>query len=107
MAKSRKFEELRKGITPDRRQRIEARKQELLEEMVLHEIRKLLGFSQVELAESLGVRQSSISQMENQDDITVSTLAKIIEALGGNLEIIAEFPNQKKRIKITQFGDAA
>ena len=107
MAKSRKFDELRKGITPERRQRIEKKKQELLEELALHEIRKLIGFSQVELAESLGVRQSSISQMENQDDITVSTLAKIIQALGGNLEIIAEFPNQKKRIKITQFGDAA
>lgn len=107
MAKSRKFDELRKGITPTRRKRIEAKKQELLEELALHEIRKLIGFSQVELAESLGVRQSSISQMENQDDITVSTLAKIIEALGGKLEIIAEFPHQKKRFKITQFGDAA
>ena len=107
MAKSRKFDELRKGITPKRRKRIEAKKQELLEELALHEIRKLIGFSQVELAESLGVRQSSISQMENQDDITISTLAKIIGALGGNLEIIAEFPHQKKRFKITQFGDAA
>ena len=107
MAKSRKFDELRKGITPAQRKRIDAKKQELLEEMALHEIRKLLGFSQVELAESLDVRQSSISQMENQDDITVSTLAKIIGALGGNLEIIAEFPHQKKRFKITQFGNAA
>jgi transcriptional regulator with XRE-family HTH domain len=103
----RKFSELKKSLTPARRRRIDAAKRELLVEMYLHEVRKLLGLSQVELAARLDVSQASVSQFENQDDMTVTTLRRIIEALGGRLEITVEFPKQNSRIRITQFDDAA
>jgi hypothetical protein len=56
------------------------------------------------LAATLGIRQPSLSKLEKQSDIQVSTLRKIVKALGGELEIVARFPKQAVRLK--QFGVA-
>ena len=68
-------------------------------EMLLAEIRKAVGMTQEELASALGIRQPSLSKLEGQDDMQISTLRRLIEALGGTLEIIAHLcarrhPNQ-------------
>ncbi len=104
MAKS--FDELADRVmTPERRARAAKRARQLLAEMLLQEIRKLAGISQTELADILGVKQPTLSKIEQQDDMQVSTLKKIIEALGGRLQIIAQFP--KADVEISQFEKKA
>ena len=77
---------------------------EMMAEMLLAEIRKSAGLTQEELAEILGITQPSLSKLEGQDDMQISTLRRLIEALGGQLEIIAHFSRGDIRIK--QFKEA-
>jgi predicted transcriptional regulator len=70
-------------------------------EMLLAEIRKEAGITQDDLAKTIGIKQPSLSKLESQDDIHISTLRKLIEALGGQLELVAHMPCGD--IKISQF----
>lgn len=100
MAKS--FDELVQRTTSVQTQTKAAqRTQELMAELLLSEIRQRTGKSQHEVAETLGIRQPSLSKLENQADMHISTLQKIIHALGGELEVLAKFPNAT--IRINQF----
>ncbi len=101
MAKS--FDALVRQTTSKRvRQKAARRAEELMAEMLLSEMRKGTGKSQSELAKALHIKQPSLSKLENQSDMQISTLGKIVEALGGQLEVVAKFPTRK--VKITQFG---
>ena len=62
-----------------------------MEAMLLGEVRKQLGFTQTSVAKAMGVTQSALSQIESQDDVQVSALRKLVEALGGELDIVARF----------------
>jgi transcriptional regulator with XRE-family HTH domain len=98
MAKS--FDQLVKRTTSKRiRARAAQRSQELLREMLLSEMRKLAGKSQREVAAALGIRQPSLSKLENQKDMQISTLRRIVEAMGAQLHIIAKFPNHQINIR--------
>lgn len=100
MAKS--FDDLVKRTTTKRtRAKAARRAQELLAELLLSEVRQLAGKSQQELAEALGIKQPSLSKLEKQADMQISTLRKIVKALGGELEVLARFP--KGTVKIDQF----
>lgn len=100
MAKS--FDALVKRTTSKRtQQRASRRAQELLRELLLSEIREMRGKSQQQVAKAIGIKQPSLSKLERQSDMQVSTLRKIVKALGGDLEVIARFPNGK--VKIEQF----
>lgn len=97
MAKS--FDELVKRTTTKRtRERAARRARELLGELLLGEIRKLSGKSQREVAAALGIRQPSLSKLENQSDMQISTLRRIVAALGGELDLIARFPAGAVRV---------
>ena len=96
------FDDLVKRTTGKRtRQRAAARTRELLGELLLSEIRKLAGKSQHEVADALGIKQPSLSKLEGQSDMQISTLRKIVAALGGELDVIARFP--KGAVRIDQF----
>jgi len=100
MAKS--FDELvARTTTPQVRAKADALTRKYLAEMLLAELRKLAGKSQTELARILGVTQPGVSKLEQQDDMQISTLKKIVEALGGEVHIIARFP--KADVEINQF----
>ena len=100
MAKS--FDELVKRTTTKKTQAKAARRtQELLGELLLSEVRQLAGKSQQEVADTLGMKQPSLSKLEKQADMQISTLRKIVKALGGELEVLARFP--KGTVKIDQF----
>jgi len=71
--------------------------------MLLAEVRKEAGLTQTEVAEALGVRQPSLSKLESQDDMQISTLRRIVAALGGELELVAKMPGGT--IKLSQFKD--
>jgi len=102
MAKS--FDDLvKRTSTKKTRIRAARRTKELLGDLLLSELRKLAGKSQQQLAAALGIKQPSLSKLENQDDMQISTLRRIVQALGGELEVIAKFP--KGAVKIDQFDD--
>ena len=63
----------------------------------LAEIRKRRRVTQQDLAETLGVSQSRVSQIERQGiDVTVlSTLAAYVEALGASILILADFGEEQ------------
>ena len=77
---------------------------ELFSELLLSEVRKRTGQSQQEIADTLGIKQPSLSKLEKQADMQISTLRKIVQALGGELEVLAKFP--KATFKLGQFASA-
>lgn len=103
MSGSKPFSNLTKDFSADRRTQIEAHKTELLEEMALHDLRKSIGASQEKVAQSLGVNQPAIAKMERRTDIRIQSLRRMIEAMGGTLEIYANFQNCK--IKLSNYSD--
>jgi hypothetical protein len=67
-------------------------------EMSLPELRQVRNVSQEYLAASMNKKQPNLSKMERSSDMYVSTLCKFIQAMGGNLEIVAHFPDGEVRI---------
>jgi DNA-binding Xre family transcriptional regulator len=63
----------------------------------LAELRQSRGLSQAELAERVGVKQANISRIEGREDLKISTLAKVVEAMGATLSIRARFPDGTER----------
>ena len=97
MAKS--FDELVMRTTSRQtRERAAARTRELLGELLLSEIRERAGKSQRQVADVLGIKQPSLSKLEKQSDMQISTLRRIVNALGGELEVVAKFPTGTVKI---------
>ena len=71
--------------------------------ILLTRLREERGLTQMELAARMGVRQSTISGFERRNDVQFSTLRRVIEALGGKLEILASFPDASYRINGVPF----
>ncbi len=84
-------------LAPERQERIRARALELLaeEEMTLRDLRVVQNLTQARVAEALGIEQDSVSRMERRPDMLVSTMSEYVEAMGGRLRIVAEFPNRR------------
>ena len=78
-----------------RRKKIGQRAEVLIaEEMTMQELRKARVMTQVEMAKALGVNQEQVSRTEKRTDMHISTLRRSIEALGGTLSLVAEFPDR-------------
>ncbi len=92
-------------MQPDSLARAKLRAKEMMAEMLLAQVRKAAGLTQEQLAASLGIKQPTLSRLESQTDMQLSTLRCLIQALGGQLEIIAHMPGGD--IRLTQFNDAA
>lgn len=93
------FSKLRRAMRPESRERVEKKTLKLREEMDLAELRNAMHLSQKQLADELNVGQASVAKMEKRTDMYVSTLRRCIEAMGGELEIIARFPDHSIPIK--------
>ncbi len=84
-----------KKLSAPQRKKVEARAAELIsEEMTLRELRHARKLTQVRMAKKLGITQDSISRLEKRTDLLLSTLRKTVEAMGGRLSLIAEFPDR-------------
>lgn len=80
-------------LPPDRRERVEARYQELRREVEgLRELRQIAGKAQAEIASALNIKQPSVSKIEKQADMYLSTLRSYVEAVGGSLELTVKLP---------------
>lgn len=97
------FQNLRDRMSPERRAHNAAKTQELLGQMLLHELRQARHQSQKDLSERLQVQPLAIAEMERRTDIYVSNLRRFIEDMGGRLEIVAHFPDGS--VTINNFGD--
>ena len=74
-----------------RRKKIDLRAAELA---TLKDLRQAVERTQQDLAASLGVGQETISRIERRSDLLLSTMRRYIEAMGGELELVARFPNR-------------
>lgn len=87
----------------ERRKAAEERAERILAEMPLQELRQARSLTQETLAKNLSVRQAAVSKLESRTDMYISTLRNMIKAMGGDLEIIAKFPDGD--VKINQFKE--
>jgi transcriptional regulator with XRE-family HTH domain len=93
-------------LPPERQQRIEERYQELKQEVEsLRELRKIAGKAQADIATALNIKQPSVSKIEKQTDMYLSTLRSYVEAVGGELELVVKLP-QRPVLHLQQVGDA-
>src|SRR5579863_958842 len=87
-------EKIRK-LSPAQRRKVETRAADLIaEEMTLAELRRARKLTQVRIAKALGITQDSVSRLEKRSDLLLSTLRKTVKAMGGNLSLVAEFPDR-------------
>ncbi len=86
-----KWDNLKRSMGPDANARVRNRVQRTLAAMPLAEIRHAIGRTQVELAGTLHLAQGSVSKIERQGDMCLSTLRKYVRALGGELSLTAHF----------------
>lgn len=96
---AKKFTDLVAKRSPESNERATALYEKLRVDMPLHELRQARELSQDSLAKLLNVNQAAISKMERRADMYVSTLRNYIRAMGGELEIVATFPDGQVRIE--------
>jgi transcriptional regulator with XRE-family HTH domain len=96
---------LRDKMSAEARARVREKTKVLMAEMPLYELRAARSLTQEKLAEQLHVKQAAVSKLERRTDMYVSTLRAYVRAMGGELEIIARFPDGDVRIE--QFEEAA
>lgn len=85
----RTFADLKAGLPAEERAEMERFAAQASRSLTLRKLREAAGMTQVQVAHELDVKQSHISQLENRADIQVGTLTDYIQALGGELEIVA------------------
>lgn len=100
---TKKFDDLRARMTPESQARAHAKARAMLAEMPLNELRQARGLSQKMLAEVLHIQQPAVAKLEKRTDMYLSTLRSHIEAMGGELEVVARFPDGA--VKISNFSD--
>jgi transcriptional regulator with XRE-family HTH domain len=79
------------ALPAKRRSRVQARAAELA---TLKDLRLAAEQTQQELAQALGVRQDTISRLEQRSDMLISTMRRYVEAMGGSIDIVVKFPNR-------------
>ena len=78
-----------------RRKKVEERAKALIaEEMSLQDLRKARKQTQVRVAQQLGINQENVSRIEKRSDLLISTLSGYVEAMGGKLSLVVEFPDR-------------
>jgi len=92
-----------KKLPAHRRKKINKRAKQLIaQEMTLRDLRKALELTQTEVSSKLHMKQEAISRLERRSDLLISTLTSYIKAMGGKLNITADFPNRPS-VKVTGF----
>ena len=84
------------ALDPRRRAKVERRADQLIaEEMSLQQLRRAHKLTQAKIGKSLGIGQDSVARLEQRSDVLISTLRHYVKTMGGELKLVAEFPNQK------------
>lgn len=99
---TKKFSALLNAMSKEAQAEVAGQVEAIMTEMPLHELRRARGLSQKMLAKNLRVQQPAIAKLEQRTDMYISTLRSHIEAMGGELEITARFP--EGTVKISNFS---
>ena len=100
---AKQFRDLRKTMSPEAQKRSHAKALSMMENLPLAELRQARHYSQEQLAVELQVKQPAVAKLEKKADMYISTLRRFIEAMGGELDIRAHFPEGD--VRINQFED--
>ena len=92
---SKNVNDIIRTLSAAQRKKVEAHAVELIaEEMTLQELRRARKLTQVSVAKALSITQDSVSRLEKRRDILLSTLRETVQVMGGNLSLVAEFPDR-------------
>lgn len=98
---AKKLENVLSALPAKRQSKITRRAAELA---TLRDLRVAASQTQADMAQALGVRQDTISRLEQRSDMLLSTMRRYVEAMGGQLEIVATFPNRPS-VKLAHLAD--
>jgi DNA-binding XRE family transcriptional regulator len=98
-----KFSALRATMSPESQARATTKAAILGKEMDLAELRRAQELSQATLADTLHIGQAAVAKLEKRTDMYVSTLRRFVEAMGGELEVMARFHDHS--VRIMSFGE--
>lgn len=105
MTKGKILQEIWDNLPDERKQRIQARTEELeMEYLTLQELRKNAGLTQAAISQSLNMPQPNVSRLERESDMLLSTLRNYVNAMGGELTISVELPN-KPPVRLNMLSD--
>ena len=96
---AKKFSNLRAQMTPEAQYRAAARAEAILLDMRLQELRKTKPATSIEAIEALLPVNAN-----RHDDMYVSTLREYIKALGGELKLVASFPDAEIPVHSFEFA---
>ncbi len=103
---ARNFEDIMASLPQERQRAIHQGTQRLIaEEMNIRELRRRREISQQIMGQRMGVNQTAVSRMERRNDMQVTTLRSFVEAMGGRLTMLAQFPDQPP-VRITPAGSS-
>lgn len=92
---ARNVNDIIEKLSSAQRKKVEARASQLIaEEITLREVRKARKLTQQKIAKSLRIGQEGVSKIEKRSDLLISTLRGYVEAMGGQLSLVVEFPDQ-------------
>ena len=104
---ARSLNDIIAALPADEQAAIESRYQELKQEVEgLRELRQIAGKAQEEIATALNIKQPSVSKIEKQADMYLSTLRSYVEAVGGKLELIVKLPAHPA-LRLQSLGDVS
>ena len=103
MSGRNRFGDLRDKLSPEREKAVEAKVMALREEMSLAELRQARQLTQESLSDTLHVGQAAVPKLEKRTDMYVGNLRRFVAAMGGELEVMARFPEGS--VKINNFAD--
>ena len=97
------FNALRAGLSSVQKEAVARKVFELREEMTLAELRQARRLTQATLSDTLHVGQAAVAKMEKRTDMYVGNLRRFVEAMGGELDVVARFPEGS--VKIGNFAE--
>ena len=93
---SRNVNDIIRKLSPRQRKKVEARAAQLIaEEMTLRQLRQACRLTQQKVAKSLRIGQEGVSKIERRSDLLISTLREYVQAMGGRLSLVVEFPDRE------------
>ena len=98
---AKKLEDVLSALPAKRQTKITARAAELA---TLRDLRIAASQTQTDMALALGVRQDTISRLEQRSDMLLSTMRRYVEAMGGQLDLVVKFPNRPS-VKVVHLAD--
>jgi DNA-binding XRE family transcriptional regulator len=99
------WRDIRRKLSPEQEEKTRQYVKSVVEAVSLNQLREARSLTQANLASVLGINQGSVSKMEKRTDMYVSTLRSFIQAMGGQLQIKAVFPEGE--VQIEQFENVA